>query len=192
MYAQEIVTTQGLRISTGFASQKLLPGASNDYRYESKTIAVAYLKQLWKLQKWQINLEVAPTINAIQHRLRNAFFINPDDGDFKARRERFLAPRKFIEYTLHLGLRIRYPIVQKTTIIIFGSTGPMFGTAQTERLKKGFAFSNTAGVGISYDLSNTWSWDVSAAIRHTSNANLDRPNSGHNSFGFQTGFIYHW
>ena len=59
----------------------------------------------------------------------------------------------------------------------------------TERLKKGFAFSDIFGLGISYKV-NYITLDLRSTIRHNSNANLYMANNGHNSVGIESGILF--
>ena len=61
-----------------------------------------------------------------------------------------------------------------------GGTGPMHSDKATERLAKGFAFSDIFGLGLSYELKKLL-FDFRYSVRHTSNLELKQPNGGHNT-----------
>ena len=56
----------------------------------------------------------------------------------------------------------------------------MFSDKATERLAKGFAFSDIFGLGLSYEI-NKLQLDFRYSVRHTSNLELKQPNGGHNT-----------
>jgi hypothetical protein len=61
-----------------------------------------------------------------------------------------------------------------------GSIGPMISDTETERLAKGFAFSDIVDLGVGYKVGKIM-FEVRPGVRHVSNANLQSPNSGLNS-----------
>jgi hypothetical protein len=93
------------------------------------------------------------------------------------------------EYVLNVGLIYRHHFNSKSSVYGLINAGPMYIDTETERLQKGFAFSDIFGVGYNYKL-NAISFDVKTMIRHVSNANLQMPNYGLNSVGFEFGAYY--
>ncbi|AOW21999.1 hypothetical protein LPB138_03805 [Urechidicola croceus] len=69
-----------------------------------------------------------------------------------------------------------------------GSIGPMITDTETERMAKGFAFSDVLSFGLSYKI-KTIILDLRYGVRHVSNAELQQPNSGYNSTNFEFGFL---
>jgi hypothetical protein len=65
----------------------------------------------------------------------------------------------------------------------------MISGEDTERLKKGFAFSDILGFGFSYKQKNIL-FDLRMSLRHNSNANFYQPNDGHNSVGIESGISF--
>ncbi len=174
----------------GAASQQSFPGTSDGYVYESTQYKVQYNRQLWNWGKWDAHVLIEPGFYRVDHKLINFFFITPDDPNFEERRERFQMPRTFNEYALNAGLRVSRSLFEEFDIYGLLSSGPMYSEQSTERLKGGFAFSNILAAGFQYEFAQSWRLDARAIIRHTSNAGLRRPNSGHNSFGGEAGLIY--
>ncbi|MBZ9626631.1 acyloxyacyl hydrolase [Psychroflexus sp. CAK1W] len=109
--------------------------------------------------------------------------------DTEAQLQEFLRLKSFQEYALHIGLVLRYEITESFSTYAVGSVGPMVSNLGTERLRKGFAFSNVLGFGLSYR-QNRLLFDVRLSFRHNSNANLYLPNNGHNSVGIESGMSY--
>ena len=174
----------------GKASQKTFPFTSNEYIYSSTQIKFQYNRQLWNWGKWDAHVLVEPGFYRVDHQLLNFFFITPDDPNYLERRERFQMPRTFNEYALNAGLRVSRSLFKGLDVYGLLSSGPMYSEQSTERLKGGFAFSNILGAGFQYEFAQNWRIDARAIIRHTSNAGLRRPNSGHNSFGGEAGIVY--
>ena len=174
----------------GSANQKNFPFSSNDYIYSSTHLKLQFNKKLWEWGAWDAHITVEPGFYRVDHQLLNLFFITPDNANFEARRERFLQPRTFNEYALNIGLRMSRNVFKNINAYGLISSGPMYAEQSTEHLKGGFAFSNVFGAGIQYKLSKNWRWDARIIARHTSNAGTKRPNSGHNSFGAETGVIF--
>jgi hypothetical protein len=65
----------------------------------------------------------------------------------------------------------------------------MYIDTDSERLKKGWAFSDIFGLGLNYK-KNAISLDVKTMIRHISNGNTKYPNFGYNSVGIEFGCYY--
>lgn len=174
----------------GRASQKTFPQTSNDYVYNTTSIKLQYERKLWDWGKWDAHILIEPSYYRVNHQLLNFFFIEPSEPDFQERRDRFTTPRTFDEWALNIGLKVDYPILKNLDSYAMLSSGPMTQGDDTERLKRGFSFSNVLGFGIQYQFSPRIKWDARLMIRHTSNAGLRFPNSGHNSLGGETGFIF--
>ncbi|NQX81764.1 MAG: acyloxyacyl hydrolase [Flavobacteriaceae bacterium] len=104
-------------------------------------------------------------------------------------REEYTKYRSFNEYALNFGLSIRYELVSFADAYFIGSIGPMISGIDTERLKKGFAFSDIIGFGILFKIKKTHI-DSRITFRHDSNAGLGSPKSGHNSAGLELGISY--
>ena len=93
------------------------------------------------------------------------------------------------EYVLNLGVIYRYYFNSKTSVYGLANVGPMYIDTETERLQKGFAFSDIFALGSNYKFGRI-SLDVKCLFRHVSNANLQKPNFGYNAIGFELGTYY--
>ena len=69
------------------------------------------------------------------------------------------------------------------------STGPMISDKETERLAKGFAFSNVIALGISFKVQK-FEFDIRPNFRHVSNAGLSSPNIGFNTKNIEFGLSF--
>lgn len=186
--SKHFLSSIGLHIGT--SSQDSFLGNDPDYSHDNKFINIQLTHIVKTSGNWTFELLAQPTYYETTHQLLNRFYIKPEDFDnFEELRERFLQPNDYQEYTLHLGLQTRYHITQNWSIYAIGAVGPQISTASTERLRKGFTFSDVIGLGTSYRYKNL-RWDLRASLRHTSNAQLAKPNSGHNSFSIETGVSF--
>ena len=90
------------------------------------------------------------------------------------------------EYVLNIGIVYRRILSKNSSVFAVLNTGPMYIDTDTERLKKGFAFSDVFAIGYNYKYKKI-SFDVKSMFRHASNANIQMPNFGLNSVGFEFG-----
>ena len=65
----------------------------------------------------------------------------------------------------------------------------MFTDTETERLSKGFSFSDVLGLGISYQTKHV-TLDFRPNLRHNSNAGLQSSNAGFNTMNYDFGFVF--
>ena len=65
----------------------------------------------------------------------------------------------------------------------------MISDTETERLSKGFAFSDVLAVGLSYNLRKI-RFDITPSVRHVSNAGLQSSNAGFNTKNIDFGLVY--
>lgn len=158
--------------------------------YASTSIKLQYDRKLWNWGRWEAHVIIEPSYYRVDHQLLNFFFIEPNEPNFQERRDRFTTPRTFNEWALNIGFKMNYPLMDRLDGYAMISSGPMTQGEDTERLKRGFSFSNVLGFGMQYNITTRFKWDLRLMIRHTSNAGLRFPNSGHNSLGGETGFIY--
>ncbi len=87
-------------------------------------------------------------------------------------------PSTDFECGIGIGLQYMYPITEKLSAYIMGSTGPHYISVVTKEQANGFLFSNAAGAGLYYYLTNNSAINVGYRFRHVSNADLAMPNGG--------------
>ena len=193
IYGQEstkkhFISTVGIHI--GSSSQESFLGNDPDYSHDNKFINIQLTHVVKSNGNWSFELLAQPTYYQTTHQLLNLFYIRPEEFEnFEELRDRFTQPNDYQEYTLHVGLQIRYQFNKNLSLYAIGAVGPQISTESTERLRKGFTFSDMIGIGTSYEFQKL-RWDFRASLRHTSNAQLAQPNSGHNSFSIETGVSY--
>lgn len=177
-------------IHLGIASQNVFPLHNDNYSYNNTFIKFQYSTTIGKQNKFNFELLVEPSIYFSHHQLLNPYFIKETSStNYLEQRAQFMQPRTFEEYTMNIGIMASYPILNNINVYALASIGPMWGTKHTERLKKGFAFSDIIGIGLFYEKNYT-RYNLRCTLRHNSNANLAMPNNGHNSVGIETGVSF--
>lgn len=175
---------------SGYSSQNTFLKQDSDYSYESISYKISshfYLSKK-KNHSWELLLE--PSYYRSKHEALNywhEYFTGNTNGD--ELRNQFMRLKTMNEYTLNSGVIYRYNLNSKSSLYALGSIGPMYIDTETERLKKGFAFSDIFGLGTNYRFQSI-SIDFKCMIRHVSNANLQKPNYGFNAVGFELGAYY--
>ncbi len=179
-----------LGFNYGSGSQNKFPFNLSHYTHEVDFYQ-AQINYLWKdKRKWSFEFNLEPAYYVAEHQLLHKWYIRPDDSeDYLELRELHTQKRTIKEYALNLGLLARYKINKKFSVYSIGSVGPMISDKATERLAKGFAFSDVLGFGTSYKISN-FTLDIRYSVRHTSNFEIVQPNAGHNTINLQMGVMY--
>lgn len=176
----------GLNYGKSFEDE--FPFNNPDYMYRNHFFKVQIKYLLKQNRNFSYELLFEPSLYFSEHQLLNKFFVKPGPN-YIEKRERFTKRKLFNEYALNIGLIVRYRLLNNFSTYFLGSIGPMISSGDTERLKKGFAFSDIFGVGFSYK-QKAILFDFRMTLRHSSNANLYTPNIGHNSIGFETGISF--
>lgn len=167
-------------------------GFGNEIKKEDYTFTNDYYKlQLYYILKrtknFSYELVLQPELNFATHQLLNLYFIKPEDPDYLEKRERFTKLKGIKEYALGIGFIVRKPISKVFSVYVLGSIGPMITDTETERLSKGFAFSDVLSLGFSLKL-NKVTFDIRPNLRHVSNAQLQSSNAGFNTKNIEFGF----
>ena len=162
---------------------------NSDYTYTNRYLKGQFYYTFKTTKNFRLELLLQPEINFATHQLLNLYFVTPKEPDFEAKREVYTKLKNIREYILNVGLVIRKPITNKYSIYVLLSIGPMITDTETERLSKGFAFSDVFGIGFSLNLSNI-TLDLRPNIRHTSNAGLQNANAGFNTLNVEMGIIF--
>lgn len=178
---QTETTKTKLGVAYGSGSQNRFPFDLKDYSHDIIFYKLLFNYKFKKKGKWTFEFTGEPSYNVVEHQLLNASFIKPTDGDdFMEKRALFTQKRTIKEYVLNLGIIARYTIYKNFSGYAMGSVGPMTADKATERLAKGFAFSDVFGLGMSYDIKSI-RLDFRYSVRHTSNLEMKEPNNGHNT-----------
>lgn len=173
----------------GFASQNTYLKQDSDYTYESTIFKLSNHFSLSKKNKHSWEILVEPSYYRSKHQLLNFWFISHTVPNGDELRAKYMPLKDINEYVLNLGIIYRYFVGTNGSVYGLLNAGPMIIDTDTERLKKGFAFSDILSLGYNYKF-NKISFDAKAMVRHVSNANLQKPNFGLNSAGFEFGVYY--
>lgn len=173
----------------GYASQNTFVKQESDYTYESKIIKFSNHFNWLKSRKNSWEILVEPSYYQSKHQMINYWFISHTEENGDALRAKFMQLKTINEYALHLGLVYRRYLTLNSSVFATLNTGPMYIDTETERLKKGFAFSDVFSIGYNYKVKKL-SFDAKFMFRHASNANLQMPNYGLNAYGFEFGTYY--
>lgn len=173
----------------GFASQNTYIRQDSDYTYENNVFKISTHFNLYKNKNHGWELLIEPSYYKSKHQMINYWSISHTVVNGDELRANFMKLKSMNEYVLNLGVVYRYFLNQNLSLYALGNVGPMYIDTDTERLKKGFAFSDIFALGANYKI-NKISFDFRTMIRHVSNANLQKPNYGLNSVGFEFGTYY--
>ncbi|TAG53006.1 MAG: acyloxyacyl hydrolase [Cytophagales bacterium] len=100
-----------------------------------------------------------------------------------------LVEQKF-EFGLNIGFKQTVRIYKNLFAFIHGGVGPHFHNSVTRKQFKGFLFSDNFGLGLSYKISENKLINLGFRLRHLSNANLEMPNSGINTYNYHFGMSW--
>lgn len=177
-------------LSYGSGSQNRFPFDLKDYTHTTTFYKAHFNYTFKEKKKWAFEFTAEPSYNIVEHQLLNKWFIKPTDGDnYLEKRDLYTQKRTFREYVLNLGLIARYPFYKSFSAYAVGSVGPMISDGATERLARGFAFSDVFGLGLSYDVGRV-RLDFRYSVRHTSNLETKHPNNGHNTTNTEFSILF--
>ncbi len=172
----------------GFGEQGVFPFSSTDYTYEIQFYKAQINYALFERGKFNFEINIEPSYYSSKHQLLNEYFVTPDEENYLQKRAEYTQLKSMNEYVLGIGYIVRYSIFKPLSSYVLGSIGPMYIDTETERMAKGFAFSDVFSIGLSYKV-KTVSFDVRYSVRHVSNANFQTPNNGYNSTDIEFGFL---
>ncbi len=91
--------------------------------------------------------------------------------------------KKEVEFGANLGLEYRLHIAENTALTAAIGSGPHYISVETKQQAKGFIFSDNFTAGLRQRLGNSgMNLDLKCRFRHISNANLQKPNKGIDSW----------
>jgi len=153
---------------------------NRDYTYTNNYIQGQVYYSFNHGKRWEYRLAIQPEVNFARHRLKNYFFIKPNEPNFEIRRDAYIKLKDITEYILGVSFFVRRNFTDNFSLYAMSNIGPMITDTATERLTKGFAFCDVFAIGASYDFGNL-AIDVRPNVRHVSNAGLNDSNSGFNT-----------
>lgn len=184
-YGQESQSKWAVGASYGLGNEL----KNTDYSYTNRYLKGQIYYTLKQTKNFEFQILLEPEVNFATHQLLNFYFVTPDEPNFEERRERFTKLKDIREYVLHVGFIIRKPISEHFNFYVLASVGPLITDTETERLSKGFAFSDVFGLGFSYRMKNV-TLDFRPNVRHNSNAGLQSSNAGFNTLNFDFGIVF--
>lgn len=185
LYGQESNSNWALGGSYGLGNEL----KNTDYSYTNRYVKGQIYYTLKRNSNFEFQILLEPEVNFATHQLLNFYFVTPDEPNFEERRKRFTTLKDIREYVLHVGFIVRKPLSERFSVYVLASVGPLITDTETERLSKGFAFSDVLGLGVSYKLKNII-LDFRPNLRHNSNAGLQSSNAGFNTLNFDFGIVF--
>jgi hypothetical protein len=184
-YGQNFKNKKSIGFSHGFGNEI----KNKNYSYTNSYYKLQLVYELKETKNFKYELVLQPEINFATHQLLNLYFVTPEDPNYLEKRERFTRLKEIKEYILGVGLCIRKPISKTASVYVMASIGPAIIDKETERLSKGFIFSDVLALGLSLK-ANKLTFDVRPCLRHISNAGLGNSNAGFNSKNIELGLFF--
>lgn len=179
-----------LGMNYGLGTENGFPFKSKDYDYNLEFYKLQIIQPLKDTRKWSLELNIEPSLYIAEHTLLNEFYVQPRHGlDYLEQRVELVKPKQIKEYALGVGLLFRHKTFNNVHTYVLGSVGPMVNNRGTERLAKGFAFSDVLAAGMFFTV-DTITLDLRGSLRHVSNFRLKKPNAGYNSVNLEIGCTY--
>lgn len=170
-----------IQLHYGMGSQQIFPFKAGSYDYTTQFLKIHLGFPVVEKNKWSFSWNLEPGLYLAKHQLTNEWYkVNERDADYAAKIPEFLEMKRITEYVLNIGFQLNYSLTDQMHLYGLISAGPMYSDTETERLAKGLAFSDIVGIGLNY-LHGNISTGIRFSMRHVSNANLQKPNNGHNS-----------
>ncbi len=183
-YGQDKVKQTKIGFGYGFGNEI----KNRNYSYSNRYYKLQIYHLLKETKNFKYELVIQPEINFATHQLLNLYFVTPEEENYLEKRERYTRLKDINEYAIGVGLSIRKSWSKSFSTYFLASIGPMITDTETERLSKGFAFSDVLALGLSLKVDNVI-FDIRPSVRHVSNAGLSNSNSGFNTKNVEFGII---
>ncbi len=172
----------------GFGTQQSFPFKSKDYDYKPQSFKAEINIKIAERRKWDFEVLIEPGLYVSKHQLLNKWYVKPSDADnYLELRDIYTQEKTINEYSIGVGFIARYKLFKSFSAFALGSVGPTLLDTSSERLDKGFAFSDVFALGFSYETKSII-FDARCGIRHVSNADLREKNNGYNNSFIEFGF----
>jgi hypothetical protein len=163
----------------------------SDYTYKTNTYKAQAFYELGIWKGLNLELIAQPQIQFLKHQLINEQFVTPDQANFLEKRTEFTQLKSMQLYGIEFGFSAKKTITTKLDIQGTISLGFNFIDTRTERLAKGFTFTENFSLGFSYQtFPNSFLYLGTNLFGHVSNLNFQKPNDGYNILGFEIGLSY--
>lgn len=121
---------------------------------------------------WHLGINMDRVFPSLKtHKGKLTFYIEPQVNPV-------VEPESDYEFGVGLGFQYQYPIMEKLSAYVLAGVGPHYISVVTDDQANGFTFSDTAGVGLYYHLTDRSAINVGYRFRHLSNAGIQEPNGG--------------
>ena len=121
---------------------------------------------------WHLNIDLKSFFTVLEkHRGSLSFYLEPQINPV-------VNPESDIECGIGLGFKYMYPFADKFSIYIMGGIGPHYISVVTRDQANRFIFSDTAGAGLYYFITEDSAINLGYRFRHMSNAGFEYPNAG--------------
>lgn len=186
VYAQEIKRDFAVGIYYGLGDNL----GNKNYSYTSRYSKVQLSTLLKQSRNFKYQLIIQPEMDFIEYKRTNGDYYAKEYMQSNLERPSKYGSVEYIkDYSLNVGFIISTPISERFSIFLLGSVGPMITDTETERLSKGFAFSNIVSLGIAYKVCNMIV-EVRPNFSHLSNGGLQKANIGFNTRNIEFGLNY--
>jgi hypothetical protein len=162
---------------------------NSNYTYTNHYYKVQVSYLIKETNHFKYELVLQPELNFATHQLLNFYFVTPEESNYIEKREKYTKLKDIKEYALGIGLCVRKPISKIASVYVLASIGPMITDTETERLSKGFAFSDVLALGFSLKVDKVL-FDIRPSLRHISNAQLQSSNAGFNTSNIEFGISF--
>lgn len=186
LFSQE--KTFGIGFNYGIGKQNAFIFNDDDYNYETRFHKLQFYFSL-KSRKFNSELVLQPELNISKHQLLNKYYVAPNTINYLELQQEFTKEKTINEYAFNIGYLLRKNLLEKWSIYVMASIGPIYLDTKTERLPKGFAFNESLALGVSYKVSKFLFIDIRPSIRHVSTAELRQPNGGYNTSNIDLGMF---
>lgn len=178
--AQSVEKNSGLGLYYGIGVDK----KTSNYKYTTRYFKFEYSHLLKQNKKTRYEFLIQPKIEFKKYQGTN-YYYSPSSADPENLNE-YNSVENITDYSLSFGILMNKPLTKRLAIFISASVGPMITDTYTERLSKGFAFTNVLALGLSLKTRNLL-LEVRPNLNHISNAGLQKRNIGYNTLNMEFG-----
>ena len=186
-FKKSVLIPNSLGILYNFTTEDNFLFNDPDYRYQAHILK---LQGFYSLRKWnntEVELIVQPQLHKIQHQLINEQFVLPSESNYLEKRLEFTTPKSITLVGLEFAISFRKRLFSKLDAVFTGGAGIAHIDRRTERLAKGFTFIENLSLGFDYQILNRLSITTTMQFGHVSNFDIQQPNSGYSTMGFEIG-----
>lgn len=166
----------------GWADQS--PFKEADYSWEVNQLKFQINYPFKEGRTFIYEVTVEPQINFVKYRQFDRSLNRPENAPKSVADENHL-----MEFGLSLGGVVRYPISKNLSVYGMVSFGTFYLANRNNRVAEGIAFASQGSLGLRIKILKGTYWDFRAGMRHLSNAGLQKPNGGINTFHVESGIL---